>query len=306
MEKINLLELLKDCPSGMELYSPMFDNLYFDYVIENNGYPNGYPIRCYLQNDSYRTSVAFNMYGEYTFNQNSKCVIFPKGKTSWDEFHRPFKDGDVVFYSNTIAIFKEWGDETLFRTYCVFYTTASNPTYQFETSRPLFGKSIRKEARFATEEEKQKLFDAIKANGYKWNPETKTLEKLVEPKFKDGDKIKHKTHISQGDVVTEIKDTHYVLDDESALPFVFQDEYELVANKFDLNTLVPFESKVLVRDKESHKWKPAIWGFYDKDSLDYQIRVVGGYIYRYCIPYDGNEHLLATTNDCNNYYKNWE
>ena len=37
--------------------------------------------------------------------------------------------------------------------------------------------------RFATEEEKQKLFQAIKDNRYKWNAETKTLEKLVEPKF---------------------------------------------------------------------------------------------------------------------------
>ena len=37
--------------------------------------------------------------------------------------------------------------------------------------------------RFATEEEKQILFDAIKERGYKWNAETKTLEKLVEPKF---------------------------------------------------------------------------------------------------------------------------
>jgi hypothetical protein len=37
--------------------------------------------------------------------------------------------------------------------------------------------------RFATEEEKQKLFQAIKDHGYKWNAETKTLEKLVEPKF---------------------------------------------------------------------------------------------------------------------------
>ena len=37
--------------------------------------------------------------------------------------------------------------------------------------------------RFATEEEKQKLFQAIKDNRYKWNAETKTLKKLVEPRF---------------------------------------------------------------------------------------------------------------------------
>ena len=41
--------------------------------------------------------------------------------------------------------------------------------------------------RFATEEEKQKLFEAIKDNCYEWNAETKTLKKLVEPRFKVGD-----------------------------------------------------------------------------------------------------------------------
>lgn len=25
-----------------------------------------------------------------------------------------------------------------------------------------------------------------------------------------------------------------------------------------------------------------------------------------CIPYEDNEHLLGTTNDCDEYYKTWE
>ena len=33
------------------------------------------------------------------------------------------------------------------------------------------------------EKEKQKLFQTIKDNGYKWNAKTKTLEKLIKPKF---------------------------------------------------------------------------------------------------------------------------
>lgn len=36
---------------------------------------------------------------------------------------------------------------------------------------------------FATEEEKQKLFKAIKDNGYKWNEQTKTLEKVKKNLF---------------------------------------------------------------------------------------------------------------------------
>ena len=27
--------------------------------------------------------------------------------------------------------------------------------------------------------------------------------------------------------------------------------------------------------------------------------------YKQCIPYEGNEHLLGTTDDCDDYYKTW-
>ena len=160
--------------------------------------------------------------------------------------------------------------------------------------------------RFATKEEKAKLFDAIKDNGYKWNADTKTLEKLSEPKFKVGDRIKHKTYISQGAVVTEIKDTYYIINDESALPFTFQDEYDLVPNKFDITTLVPFESRVLVRNDKFSNWKPAIFGCYMKDGSESYYSVLGGTCWIYCIPYESNEHLLGTTNDCDEFYKNWK
>ena len=33
--------------------------------------------------------------------------------------------------------------------------------------------------------------------------------------------------------------------------------------------------------------------------------VTGGKYFQQGIPYEGNEHLRATTNDCDEYYKNW-
>ena len=37
--------------------------------------------------------------GCYTAHKLSKCVIFPKGKTTWEGFVPPckFKDGDVIY-----------------------------------------------------------------------------------------------------------------------------------------------------------------------------------------------------------------
>ena len=173
MEKINVAELLKDCPKGMELNCTMYDNLYFNQIYDDDGCI--YKIGCYTIVDEIRTTVNFTEFGTFTTHANSKCVIFPKGKTTWEGFHRPFMDGDVVCYLDSIAIFKEWGDAVLFRTYVTAYLHGDST---IDVAIPLCGRSIRREARLATEEEKQKLFKAIKDNGYEWDSDTKTLNKF--------------------------------------------------------------------------------------------------------------------------------
>lgn len=84
-----------------------------------------------------------------------------------------------------------------------------------------------------------------------------------------------------------------------------QDNYELVPNKFDIATLVPYESRVLVRNYNEDRWLPVLWGFYYSDDTEFPYNCSGFY-YTQCIPYEGNEHLLGKTDDCDEYYKNWE
>lgn len=300
MEKLNIAEILKDCPKGMELDCVMYDNVTFE-GIKDVGYIN---ILIKTPNGVMELTKS----GCYHVHPNAKCVIFPKGKTTWEGFQRPFKDGDVVFFDDSIAIFKEWGDETLFRTYVKQYIRRESIDIGF----PLFGKYIRKETRLATEEEKQKLFDAIKDNGYRWNPETKTLEKLIKPKFKVGDKVRYKGE-STVITITGIKDNYYFIqfynprkNDYQTERFSFkdQDDWELVPNKFDISTLMPFD-KVLARDNDKMYWFADIYSHYLGKDKNYQFRCVGT-IAKQCIPYKGNEHLLGTTNDCDEYYKTWE
>lgn len=240
--KVNIAKLLKDCPKGMELDCTVYEDVYFDYVDELN------IIHCYIKHETHKTSTTFNQHGTPNSHIKSKCVIFPKGKTTWEGFQRPFKDGDIVFYNNTIAIFKEWGDETLFRAYVIKYLYKDCDTIMRDV--PLFGKGVRKEIRFATEEEKQKLFDAIKANGYKWNAEIKTLEKL--PMFKVGNRIRHKKN---GDIFNidsiDMSNNIYCCGLDYIL-ITCQDKYELVPNKFDITTLKPFD-KVLVRSSKRER-----------------------------------------------------
>lgn len=91
-------------------------------------------------------------------------------------FHN-FKDGDIIYNrpQKKICIYYLCEDEAPRINGCRY--NESNIQLQFEKLEYPIPIAIQ-DYRFATEKEKAKLFNAIKANGYKWNEVTKTLEKL--------------------------------------------------------------------------------------------------------------------------------
>lgn len=306
MEKINIAELLKDCPKGMELYSTIYGTVYFEGVRDTS---NAVLIDV---KTSCNTEVQFYPDGKFnTYYSDSEMTLFPsKDVRTWEGFVPPckFKDGDIVYIrakdynqKEFIIIFKEIKNDHIHKHACfaykVLYTDKNAVCHLADV----------KEIRLATEEEKQKLFDAIRANGYKWNDETKILEKLIEPKFKVGDKVKSIFNRNQY-IIKELTDNYYTLvavegNFKYTEPIIEDKNWELVPNKFNIATLKPFD-KVLVRDNNEQKWTVDLFSFYDKDSV-YTFACVGHYVNQ-CIPYEENEHLLGTTNDCDEFYKNWE
>lgn len=445
MEKINVAELLKDCPKGMELDCILFDNVTFDRVADDGIWIKHIDSKSCDEHSLY-------VYNDGSFpihNLRTKCVIFPKGKTTWDGFVPPckFKDGDVIynqcikataiFYKqtngNTIShcflnawkelkiqhkhckllsnwrlateeekakLFQEiknkgykWNEETKtleilnepnfkdgdviacenhwgqfisifkenvterngFIGHCVL--DVDDNEFKVKDSASYFNK-----ARLATKREKELLFRAIKKNGYKWNEDTKTLEKLVEskedtndevvvagiyfnrghysdevelhlgnydievrdgktyaifknketkeskPKFKVGDKIRHKT-TNKNDIyeISKVYDDSYVLVGFACMICMKlgnQDDWELVPDKFDITTLKPFD-KVLVRTDNSF-WRIGFFEKIEKKNKRYPFVCMGYNKYSQCIPYECNEHLLDTTNDCDEFYKTWK
>lgn len=293
MEKINIAELLKDCPEGMELDCTIFEDVTL-YKIDTD-IESDFPIRIKTKNDYF---LDLTKYGTYSNVEEAKCVIFPKGKTTWEGFHRPFIKGDIVSTESGmyIGIVKSTEDSHNCYTFCTI-----NDNEDFFINNNFFF------SRLATEEEKQKLFQAIKENGYKWNEETKTLEKLIEPKFKVGDRIKLNNSTFICTITDLLKDRYRATVDSYGLheiEFERQDAYLLVPNKFDINNLVPFESRILVRDNKDDIWQPAIYGCINK--LNNYVYTMNNSLFYHCIPYEGNEHLLGTTNDCDDFYKTWE
>lgn len=290
-ERLDLTEILKDCPMGMELDCAMFDNVVFEEI--NFNYAN-FPIITRRTKSNER--FLLTKYGQYSTHEDYKCIIFPKGKTTWEGFVPPYKDGDIAI--------SDKGDIHLLRTsdssYCA-YRERWEGMSKFDSTITTDVKVVR----LATEEEKQKFFDIIKLNGFKWNADTKTLEKLIVPKFKVGDKIKHKIHIIKENIVTEIKDTYYILDDELALPFINQDKYELVPNKFDPKNLKPFD-KAVVRIDSDDNWY-AVFFSHIEDINGEKFVTTAGMCYKQMIPYnEETKHLLGTNNEAPEYYKCWE
>ena len=186
MERIDVAKLLKDCPSGMKLDSTMYENIVFDKIIEDD---KNFPIRVIRSEDGLRLSLT--KYGQYSDIGSAKCIIFPEGKTTWNEFHRPFRDGDIIYvcdeYSDAtltyVAILKqiEKGGKIISHCFYNYEEDFFNGTNDF-----LYDGY---NTRFATEEEKEELFKVIKDNGYEWNPVTKTLEKSIESKEDTDDRI---------------------------------------------------------------------------------------------------------------------
>ena len=194
MEKINIAELLKDCPKGMELDCTIFEGLEFDGIVDNECLP----IRCRVKHpDGGYNIYNFTKYGCWLDMSFAKCVIFPKGKTTWEGFQRPFVDGDVVYAKvddlSYAIIYHKQIDESVYCHACLCWDTDTFCCDKdcFFTDDPI------DEWHLATEEEKAKLFQVIKDKGYQWNPETKTLEQLIVPKFKVGDIIRHRRDLSK-------------------------------------------------------------------------------------------------------------
>lgn len=285
-----------------------------------------YPIYITIgQPDPEQHTEHLTKYGQLDDNSNAKCVIFPKSKTTWEGFVPPckfsssyeFNNGDIIYVKDKYnqewcSIFNYYENDKLY-TY-VDLCLNDNKFYHGILRLQCYCKDMI-EHRLATEKEKERLFNAIKDNNYRWDKETKTFKEVIKPEFRVGNRIRLKSkHNCIYTVFCLIWDDNeklaYKLLPDNDKRFILvsldkQDEYELISNKFDINTLVPFESKVLIRDNTQEKWFPAIWGFYDEDYTEYPYKLVGC-ISRFCIPYEGNEHLLGTLNVCDDFYKTWK
>lgn len=181
--KINIAALLKNCPEGMELDCTMYEGVSF--VASTDGTNGTYPIKI-------KTKSGFitrlTEYGQNVALEDAKCVIFPKGKTTWEGFVPPckFNAGDVlVSESGNIVLLSHIDSENLVHYHCIIPTYGS---FRIEENTSI-GVGKYYECVLANEQQRKRMYDKIKCSGYKYNQHLNKLEKLTEQKFKDGDVV---------------------------------------------------------------------------------------------------------------------
>ena len=166
---MNIAEILKNCPKGTRLYSPIFGEVMFGYVS-----PDGW-IKCYT------TSTQLGMfYPDGTYSKNGEVMLFPsKEQRDWNKFQIPFKFGDIIAMYNdqykhiNIAIFDEYIGNKYMKVICT-NLAKSNEIKIFDEDEYWNKEGVR----YATEEEKEFFFNLLKEQNYVW-----TGKEIIEKKF---------------------------------------------------------------------------------------------------------------------------
>ena len=308
-QKLNIAEILKNKPVGIKLYSPIFGDCTLCYIKDET---NDICVKTL-----YDEIRFFDFEGRY--NAGGECLLFPsKEMRDWSKF--AWKRGDVLVNNSGFKVlFDKWTNDI----YTGFYAKIDrlgNSTY-YDTDRYTL----------APEDEAASYIKIIedKYEG-KLNRETLEIEK-TRPEFKDGDIvcISGMGYLAYG-IVKSIDNSskkleYYVLNDMSTLKFEdwlsFEDKqiqpitetqqiilFDALAKKgkawdaekkqiIDLKPKCKFKpfDKVLGRNEKDEVWEAELFSHYREES-QYPFRCIG-FARKYCIPYEGNEYLLGTTNN---------
>ena len=89
-ENIDLTKILKDCPKGTTLYSPIFGDVIFERIDDNGQYPIIVKYKSEKVNDWW-DYIRFTKEGLFINKINTECTLFPaKDQRNWSKFKAPW------------------------------------------------------------------------------------------------------------------------------------------------------------------------------------------------------------------------
>lgn len=126
-ENLNLVEILKDCPKGTKLYSPVLGEVDFVRISDDD---ISFPIRVRVKYGMY----TFSSQGRFCNIEQGECLLFPsKEQRDWSKF----KPEKPKFYPKTLQPFDKVlvRDTRVGQWKCGFYSHESDETiYRYKTT----------------------------------------------------------------------------------------------------------------------------------------------------------------------------
>ena len=314
--KINIVEILKDKPQGIKLYSSACGKCKLEEVDDKS-----------FKISFYNSKFGFMNGGEGYLDKNGKlyddgeCVVFPsKEMRDWSKFQ--WKKGDVLVSNDggTEVIFDKWYDDTYTNFYSKHYLNSEDEN------------NIKYNEAFLCTTERYSLVDKDTAQTYintiekrlggKLNLETLEIEKQLE--FKDGDIVVYGKSVAIcrriykhtlsfyvslnemvgllfADEVESSEEYRFATDEDKQQLFDalakegkrWDSEKKQIVDLKPKVELKPFD-KVVVRDTECSTWCADLFSHID---VDYRYACVGA-TWSFCIPYnEETAHLLGTTDE---------
>ena len=306
---INIAEILKNVPIGTKLYSPLFGNVYLKYIGE-----------MFITVRHHSTTANFYHNGRlYNYEGTEPMLLPSREMRDWSKF--AWKKGDVLISrEGSKILFDKWVNED--------YT-------KFFGKIKLLGNSHCYDTAFynlVSEEEALEFIKSVeKINNGKLNRETLEVEKF-QPEFMDGDIafadygnrqdvfiVSDKTDLSEGYssfISLDLSSltlsmgcrTSFFKEDLCKLRLATEEEKQQLFSALakegkawdsEKKQIVDLKPKVELKPFDKvliwcGKWIPDIFGYRNNDG---QFICIGGGGFEKVIPYEGNEHLLDTTNN---------
>lgn len=327
--KINITTILKNKPKGTKLYSTVHGKCTFEAITDEIFKINFCTSKFGLTQSGECTLIKFgNMYDD------GECIIFPsKEMRDWSKFQ--WEKGDILISNDggTEVIFDKWYDDTYTSFYCKHYLNSEdkNKIVYYEEFLCTTERYSLEDKDIA-----QTYINIIEKHlGGKLNFETLVVEK-PQPEFKDGDIafadygnrqdvfiVSDKTNLSEGyssfislDLSSLTLSMGYrtcffkkdlcklrlATDSEKKQLFsalekegkIWDAEKKMIVNLKHKCEFKPFD-KILGRNEKDDVWEADLFSHYREES-QYPFRCIG-FSRKYCIPYEGNEHLLGTRNN---------
>lgn len=319
-QKLNIAEILKgNKASGTKLWSPLFGNVYFSFV--------GIDFVTVSHHDG---SADFYLNAKLYNYDEAEPTLFPsKEMRDWHKF--AWKKGDVLVSNDgkKRVFFNGFTDDTyaLFKAKHGMEVFSDGHTLYFGDEDCIATSDYTLEDNEAAQTYIKTIEELL---GRKLNLETLEVEKS-QAEFKDGDILScdedsytrhttlifHKNGDTRESIVSLVRHKKLIEDNNpisdfllSRLNYASEDEKKELFNALakegkawdaekrqivELNSKCKFKpfDKVLVRDSYDDMWRACFFSHIRKDGR----YVTTCFTWKFCIPYEGNERLLGTTDD---------